>query len=156
MLKKVISGGQTGADQGGLEGAYSLGIATGGTAPKLYRTEAGCNPTLLRDKYGLKESPYWSYPPRTEENVKEADGTVWIGNISPGYHCTKKAVIEYKAKGVGITEYWVENLTPEQLAEWVEENQIEVLNVAGNRESTNPGIYEKTKLLIIQAFGDKS
>ena len=42
---KVISGGQTGADQGGLEGAMTYSIlskhkvSTGGTAPKNFRTE---------------------------------------------------------------------------------------------------------------------
>lgn len=146
MLKKIISGGQTGADQGGLEGAYSLGIATGGTAPKLYRTETGCNPELLRDKYGLKESPFWTYPPRTKANAEEAEATIWVGNIgSAGYWCTKKAV---------GNRIWLENPTAEKLAMMVEANQIEILNVAGNRESTNPGIFERTKLLIIEAFGD--
>lgn len=57
MLTKIISGGQTGADEGGLEGARLLGIPTGGTAPKGYRTENGPNLTL-RDTYGLVE--HWS------------------------------------------------------------------------------------------------
>jgi hypothetical protein len=36
---KIISGGQTGADQGGLEGARLLGIQTGGTAPYNWMTD---------------------------------------------------------------------------------------------------------------------
>lgn len=147
-LHKILSGGQSGADQGGLEGAYLLGIATGGTAPKLYRTDEGCKPELLRDKYGLKESPYWTYPPRTEENVKDSDGTLWVGNTnSPGFKLTSSLCIRKYGKP------WIENPSPESLAKWVEENKIEVLNVAGNRESKNLGIYERTKNLIISAFG---
>ena len=48
MIKKIISGGQTGADQIGLEVALSLGIPTGGTAPKGFITETGPN-YKLRD-----------------------------------------------------------------------------------------------------------
>jgi len=40
-LEMVISGGQTGADRGGLIAAKELGIPTGGTAPLGYKTEAG-------------------------------------------------------------------------------------------------------------------
>ena len=47
------------------------------------------------------------------------------------------------------------NPTPELLADQCADLRVEVLNVAGNRESTNPGIHERTKLLMIQAFGDK-
>jgi hypothetical protein len=35
----------------------------------------------------------------------------------------------------------------------VETNGIRILNVAGNRESKNPGIHEQTKQLIVMAFG---
>ena len=38
---KVISGGQAGADQGGLAAAYDLQIETGGTAPYKYNTKWG-------------------------------------------------------------------------------------------------------------------
>jgi hypothetical protein len=41
--KKVISGGQTGADLTGLEEAHKRGIPTGGTVPKGCRTESGSN-----------------------------------------------------------------------------------------------------------------
>ena len=144
-LTKIISGGQTGADQGGLAGAKELGIATGGTAPKGYRTEAGNNPSL-RDLYYLEESRYWPYTYRTRDNVRNSNGTLWVGNIgSPGYWCTKRACDDKKKP-------WIENPTGLDLWEWVQHYQIYTLNVAGNRESKNPGIFEKTKALIIEAF----
>ena len=46
FIKKVISGGQTGADQGGLMAAWERGIATGGAVPFEYRTNLGPNPIL--------------------------------------------------------------------------------------------------------------
>ena len=51
---KIISGGQTGADLGGLEGARDAGIETGGWAPAGYRTEIGDQEELLKG-FGLKE-----------------------------------------------------------------------------------------------------
>ena len=49
--KKIISGGQTGADLGALVGARRVGIETGGTAPKGFRTDRGLQPVLRQ--YGL-------------------------------------------------------------------------------------------------------
>jgi len=38
---------------------------------------------------------------------------------------------------------------------WIEANRIEILNVAGNRESKNPGIQEKVKEFLVLALGGK-
>ncbi|KKL74176.1 hypothetical protein LCGC14_2067470, partial [marine sediment metagenome] len=85
MIKKVISGGQIGADMGGLFAAYTApGIETGGWAPKGFRTEAGSK-KILGAKYKLKETKSPTYPPRTKRNVLNSNGTVWFGSTkSPG------------------------------------------------------------------------
>ena len=89
-LRKIISGGQTGADRAGLAAAALLGLETGGTAPQGYRTMEGSD-FDLRDTFGLKE--HWSsaYPPRTECNVKDSDGTIRIARDfdSAGERLTK-------------------------------------------------------------------
>jgi hypothetical protein len=72
MLTKIISGGQTGADQAGLEVAIKLNIPHGGWIPKGRLTENG----PLPDKYNLQEMPGKSYPKRTEQDVMDSDGTV--------------------------------------------------------------------------------
>ena len=54
MVRKIISGGQTGADQAGLAVAKRLGIPTGGFVPKGFLTEAGPRPDLAAE-YGLEE-----------------------------------------------------------------------------------------------------
>lgn len=64
MISKIISGGQTGADQGGLSAAIILNIKTGGTAPKGYRTQAGSASWL--NKLGLLEHSSSDYAPRTQ------------------------------------------------------------------------------------------
>jgi len=80
-LTKVISGGQTGADQAGLKAAKSLGIPTGGTAPFQYMTTKGPMKSLLRDTYKLEEgkrgySMAGSYVGRSIKNIVESDGSL--------------------------------------------------------------------------------
>src|SRR5688572_27329961 len=86
---KIISGGQTGADRTALEVGRALGLQTGGWVPKGCRTAEGSDYSLLA--FGCAEHPSPLYPPRTEANVADSDGTVWFGHRSPGYTCTRKA-----------------------------------------------------------------
>ncbi len=57
MIKKIISGGQTGADQAALDAAIKWDIPHGGWIPKGGRTEAG----PLSSNYQLKEMPTVDY-----------------------------------------------------------------------------------------------
>ena len=72
MLKKIISGGQTGADRAGLDVALDAGFPCGGWCPKGRKAEDGRIP----DKYPLTETGSADYLKRTEKNVVDADGTV--------------------------------------------------------------------------------
>ena len=74
MLKKIISGGQTGADQAVLDIVIKLGLPHGGWIPKGRIAEAG----PLPDKYRLKEMPTDSYSECIEQNVKDSKGTLII------------------------------------------------------------------------------
>ena len=153
MIKKVISGGQIGADMGGLFAAYTApGIETGGWAPKGFRTEAGSK-KILGAKYKLKETKSPTYPPRTKRNVLNSDGTLWFGNTeSPGARLTFRLChthnrpikrIRYSGKNRRLPKHEIPGLV-----KWVRQHDIEVLNVAGNRESTNPGITMFTEAVI--------
>src|SRR5262245_4392293 len=79
MIERVVSGGQTGADQAGLAVAKRLGIPTGGCMPRGWLTEAGPRPDLAVE-YGLEETGTAAYSERTERNVLLADGTVVFGD----------------------------------------------------------------------------
>lgn len=150
ILEKLISGGQNGADLAGLVAGRALGLKTGGTAPKGYRVCIydgfdGVN-VLLKD-YGLVEHFSREYPPRTKQNVKDSDATLWVGyENSPGGKLTIKTCKE-------LERPYIINPTPLQLREFVIEHQVKILNVAGNRLSKdNPNIYADTYLLITLAF----
>ena len=140
---KIISGGQTGADRGALEAAFSLGIRTGGYCPKGYRTENG-NDIALK-KFGLIETSSHDYSVRTSKNIRISDGTVLFcktdkkGKITgAGTKLTLKLSKKYKKP-------FIINPGPKTLSRWVRENKIKILNSAGSRESQYPGIYQKVR-----------
>ncbi len=151
MLTKIISGGQTGADQGALHGARLAGLETGGAAPKGYWTENGREPTLLRG-YGLIETVAMGYPPRTRINAMNSDGTLIFGDPeSRGSNLTIKYCNELK-KPFRIVLWRRDKPRPAvylSVVQWIEMNNIKILNVAGNRESKNLGIHEATSQFIV-------
>jgi len=87
MIKKIISGGQTGVDRAALDTAIKLGIPHGGWIPKGRLTEEG----PLPDRYQLQGMPMSSYPKRTERNVLDLDGTLIIahGKLTSGIDYTQ-------------------------------------------------------------------
>ena len=66
MIKRIISGGQTGADRAALDFAIKMDLPHGGWVPKGRLAEDGPIP----DRYNLKEMPTKNFPQRTERNVK--------------------------------------------------------------------------------------
>ena len=71
-LKKIISGGQTGADRAGLDAAMELNIPIGGWCPKGRKAEDG----PIDKKYPLQETKLGDYKVKTGLNVKDSDGTI--------------------------------------------------------------------------------
>ena len=147
ILKKVISGGQTGADQAGLFAAKAFGLKTGGFAPHGFRTLAGDNPSVLRDEFGLEETVQRNYQVRTAMNVKAADATIRLATNfnSPGELCTLKAINRYEKPFLDINlktiveKRWDKRYIEERVEETLRfliENQVIVLNVAGNADRT--------------------
>lgn len=144
MVTKIISGGQTGVDQGGLFGARDAGFLTGGYAPKNFLTEDGSNPRLLQE-FGLVDSGL-DYVGRTRLNVEKSDVTIWFGKTgTPGYWATYQS-----AKKVGKLFFEARVFDPPDLASLME--GYDVVNIAGNRESKNPGIFDLTRSRVKQAL----
>lgn len=184
MIEKIISGGQTGADFGGLLAGASLGIPTGGTAPKGWRTEKGRDPRL--EGLGLVEDDSWKYPPRTKKNIADSDGTLAFllmpsaGTERTIRHCIDKGWSRISAlkkleigRHVNVKRecwYWDHGFKPvfvftsskflkndrnkaiNLLKEFIERNNIKVLNVAGHRESSVPGLEKAVNRFLIESF----
>jgi len=140
---KIISGGQTGVDRAALEAAKECGLETGGYAPSGYLTENGRDKTLR--EFGLIDSGS-GYPTRTALNVFNSDVTLWFGKgDTPGYLATKKKCKQYDKRFIdctGESSYGVRCAM----------GSYTIINIAGNRESTSPGIFAETFQLLKGAF----
>jgi hypothetical protein len=149
MLRKVISGGQTGVDQAGLVAARALGLETGGWAPRGWMTEDGPAPWLA--DYGLVECPEPGYPARTRRNAADAEGTLWLGDpASPGGLCTLKGC---RLAGMPwCVVHDPKSPPPAEVADWLVRQGIAVVNVAGHRESSRPGIGVRAERYLRRVF----
>lgn len=142
-VKKIISGGQTGADRAALDFAIENNIPYGGWIPKGRKTEDG----KLPDKYHLQELKTDSYSKRTEQNIIDSDGTVIIshGKLTGGSLLTSTLAVKhgkpYLHLDMGNTKILV---AIELLKAWIKKNKIKILNVAGPRASKDRNIYKVT------------
>jgi hypothetical protein len=147
VIEKIISGGQTGADRAGLDAAIELDIPHGGWIPKGRKTEDGGLP----EKYHLEEMASGSYAARTEQNVIDSDGTLIVshGKLNGGSAMTRQLAKKHKRPWLHVdlekTNFFKAAM---DVRNWVAENQVRVLNVAGPRGSKDPGIYKATKKLL--------
>jgi hypothetical protein len=133
---KIISGGQTGVDRAALDVAILLGIPHGGWCPKNRLAEDG----RIADCYQLVEHASPHYDDRTRENVRDSDATLilCLGPISGGTRLTrdearrqqKPCLVLKLSDSPDIAEF----------RGWLEEHKVQVLNIAGPRESQCPGI----------------
>ena len=94
MLKKIISGGQTGADRAALDFAIRWKIPHGGWLPRGRLAEDG----PLPDKYRLDEMPSESHAARTQQNVIDSDGTLIIarGKLTGGTDLTREMALKHR------------------------------------------------------------
>ena len=157
-ITRIISGGQTGADQAGLAAAKELGLATGGWMPAGWRTDEGSRPDF-QELYGMIEDSFRGYASRTARNVHYADATLIFGNKdSPGCRLTENLAFE---SGKDICWIGWQSGAPvpnvEFFQNWLKKpnREIKTLNVAGNRERTNPGIFLACKTFLIAALKDQ-
>ena len=152
MLKKIISGGQSGADLAGLDVAKAMQMETGGTMPFGFKALDADGKTVnhpdYAEKYGIVASDSSSYAVRTKKNVADSDGTIILGyNLqSKGTMCTLKSIILLQKPHLMIDL----NDPPsrDDVVDWLKSNNIETLNVAGNSEKTYKGTYDSALLFL--------
>jgi len=137
MVKKIISGGQTGVDRAALDWAIARGIPHGGWCPAGRKAEDG----VIDAKYQLQETGSSNYRVRTTCNVRYSDATLILnrGELEGGTLETLR-IAEREGKAVRVIQVDDEGAVT-GLREWLEQVQPSVLNVAGPRESKRPGIY---------------
>lgn len=139
MIEKVISGGQTGVDRAALDVAAELGLPRGGWCPNGRRAEDGPIP----ERYPLTETTTARYPQRTAANVRAGDGTLILTRGAPDRGTALTERLARRAKKPLLVIDLDRAPPPETVRAWAEENAVRVLNVAGLRESSRPGIYRR-------------
>ncbi|MBF0146255.1 MAG: putative molybdenum carrier protein [Magnetococcales bacterium] len=148
MVVKIVSGGQTGVDRAALDFAMAKGIEAGGWCPKGRRAEDGTIP----QEYPLMETHREDYPYRTILNVIDSDGTLilFTGRLRGGSALTLRCAQKHQVPCMSVDlrqEYRLE-----EVKQWIERNGIEILNVAGPRESENRGIHDAAMQFFMQLW----
>ncbi|WP_444931565.1 YpsA SLOG family protein [Microbulbifer sp. SSSA002] len=149
--EKIISGGQTGADTGGLLAGRRLGIATGGTAPLNYWTEVGERADFLKS-FGLLENRSPDLAERTRTNIRNSDATV----IFASHLSSDGTLLSIQYCQTLKKPYLVINPSDaarvQLVRAFLHRNRPSVLNVAGNRESKAKGITAITAETLVDAL----
>ncbi len=138
---KIISGGQTGVDRGALDAAIALDIEHGGWCPLGRLAEDG----VIPERYHLDETDMPRYAERTERNVLDADATLILcrGRLSGGTLLTYRLAVAHGRPCQVVDLYGVSDA--EEVRAWLHEHDVAILNVAGPRESQNPGIEQDAR-----------
>lgn len=138
-IVQIVSGAQTGVDRAALDVAVALGLPCGGWVPRGRRAEDGRVPS----SYPMRETASAGYPQRTRLNVRDSDATLILSRGAPS---GGTALTLACAKGLRRPCMVVDldtadaSETTSAVRAWLHRNDVRILNVAGPRESTAPGI----------------
>ncbi|MDY5272271.1 GNAT family N-acetyltransferase [Tractidigestivibacter sp.] len=150
LVSFVRSGGQTGADRGGLDAAREMGVPICGWCPPGGLAEDLPKPPGLLALYPeLREGPSAGYVERTAWNVRDSHATLIVspGGLEPRSGTEMTAIFaERMGRPVLVLEGGsVDENAAEALA-WLRSLRTGgmTLNVAGPRESKMPGVHGLT------------
>ena len=149
MLKKIVSGGQTGVDRGALDAALEVQFPCGGWCPRGRKAEDGRIPA----RYPLAETDSPNYLLRTEQNVVDSDATVifYFNAMEGGTSKTQQLCQRHNKPYISID---LSALNDAQacirLQVFLTALDVQILNVAGPRASKHPRASERTRNVIRQ------
>jgi hypothetical protein len=153
MLSKIVSGGQTGADRAALDWAIERGVSHGGWCPKGRKAEDG----VIDRRYNLVETPSEDYSQRTEWNVRDSNGTAVFSirkELRGGSLLTIEIASRRNKPVIHLPAQDERTNHARELRSFIVKFGISVLNIAGPRESEEPGVYQFVSSVLDQALGD--
>ena len=143
---RIFSGGQSGVDRAALDAARETGFQHGGWCPKGRLAEDG----IIPPEYNLTETPSGDYDQRTEWNVRDSDATLILTQGAPAGGTAYTIEIADKLRKPLFVADVDDKKAAGAIWKWLAKHNVSVLNVAGPRESTSHGIYEKAKSILIR------
>lgn len=152
QVERIVSGGQTGVDRGALDAAIKLGIPHGGWCPLGRIAEDGTIP----EKYQLQETPSVDYPVRTEQNVIDSQGTLILyrHRLFGGTELTRRLCQKHRRPVISVDLNADNDRDVQRVRQWLQDHEIRVLNLAGPRESSSPGIAWDTRRFLRRLFAN--
>ena|ERR1041385_4604425 len=136
---KVVTGGQSGVDRAALDWAMARGVRVGGWCPRGRRSESG----VIPHRYRLRETRSPAYHVRTRWNVRDSDGTLIISannRVVGGTKRTAEFAARLNKPLLHLTRSISATRAARRLDRFLARHSIRVLNVAGPRDSQEPGI----------------
>ena len=147
-MRRLVSGGQTGVDRAALDAALSRGLPCGGWCPRGRLAEDG----PIAEHYPLRETPSPAYQERTAWNVRDSDATLILTRGAPsGGTALTIGLASDLARPVHLVDL-TRRPSALAVAAWLAAQQVTVLNVAGPRESQQPGIYGEALAFLSQVL----
>ena len=147
LLKKIISGGQTGADRAALDAALESGFPCGGYCPKGRKAEDG----VIAERYPLEEVD-GGYAQRTLMNVQAADASLvfFTEKLSGGTLQTVKYCHREMKPCLELdTARLDDRAAIRALVDFLRGREVRVLNVAGPRASGSPAMYGRVRSVML-------
>ncbi len=153
LIRKIVSGGQTGVDRAAIDVAIACGLAYGGWAPHGGRAEDFPRPPGLLAHYpNLRQHPDRSYAPRTRANIRDTAATLILRDtsspVSPGTALTLRLAVQIARPHLVLDFADPDALERVRLLLTPLQTPL-ALNVAGPRESVRPGAYALTSSLLM-------
>ena len=157
MIKKIIAGGQTKADQAALDMAIRLRIPHGGWTPK--DRIAGAGLILIPKRFKLQEMQTDNYSECIKQNVIDSMGTLIIsyGTLTGDLDYARKMALRHRCQMLGIDLNQMDDAKAAILLnDWIQLYRIDVLHVIGPNAEVNPYVRNQTENIIEGALTMRS
>ena len=156
MLKKIISGGQSGVEIAALDAAIRLDIPHGGWCYRNRKTDGG----VLPENYNVKEIDNPSYFERLKKNIIDSDGTVVLthGQMVVGSKAVKDLADKHNKPllNVNLGDHPLDH-TVSLIRQWMTNHEIDTIYFTGSKtgRGRSTKIYDQVIQIIEGVWGVK-
>lgn len=138
----IVSGGEAGAQRAALDVALALALPCRGWCPKGRTAEDG----VLDGRYPLQETDSENRTAPMELNVLDSDATLALAWGPPDDRVSQTIALAKKhGRPLLVLDMTQRRIDKETFRQWIVQNRISVLNIAGPCESGRDGVYARAR-----------